>query len=92
MYDLKIYRGVMCHDNEEWCKIWRGINLLFQNWHEEFDKFWPEHSKVSKISTWMRSFSAKYILFELEKYREVIFHDNEEWCKIWRGIELSFQN
>ena len=19
-------RGVMCHDNEEWCKIWRGID------------------------------------------------------------------
>ena len=29
--------------NEEWCKIWRGIDLLFQNWHKEFDKFWPEH-------------------------------------------------
>ena len=25
----------MCHDNEEWCKIWRGIDLSFQNWHEE---------------------------------------------------------
>ena len=82
----------MCHDNEEWYKICRGINLLFQNWHDEFDKFWPEHSKVSKISTLMRSFWAKYILFELEKYGEVIFYDTEEWCKIWRGIELSFQN
>ena len=33
------YRGVMCYGNEEWCKIWRGIDLSFQNWHEEFDKF-----------------------------------------------------
>ena len=33
----------MFHDNEEWCKIWRGTNLLFQNWHEEMDKFWLEH-------------------------------------------------
>ena len=38
----------MCHDNEEWYKIWRGIDLIVQNWHEEFDKFWPEHSKISK--------------------------------------------
>ena len=28
----------MRHGNKEWCKIWRGIDLSFQNWHEEFDK------------------------------------------------------
>ena len=82
----------MCHDNEEWCKIWRGIDLSFQNWHEEFDEFWPEHLKVSKIFILMCSFWAKYILFELKKYRGVIFHETEEGCKIWRGIDLSFQN
>ena len=65
-------------------KIWRGINLSFQTWHEEFDKFWPKHSKVSKIFTLMGSFWAKYILLELKKYRGVIFHDTEEWYKIWK--------
>ena len=30
MHELKIYRGGMCYDNEEWCKIWKGIYLLFQ--------------------------------------------------------------
>ena len=39
-YELKIHRGVMSHDNEEWCKIWRGTDLSFQTWHEEFDEFW----------------------------------------------------
>ena len=48
MYELKIYRGVMCHNQEEWCKSWRGIDLSVQNWHEEFDKFWSEHSKILK--------------------------------------------
>ena len=67
MYELKIYRGVMCHDNEEWCKIWRGIDLSVQNWHEEFDEFWPEHSKISKICTLMGFFWTKYIMFELKK-------------------------
>ena len=67
MYELKIYRGVMCHDNEEWCKNWRGIDLSVQNWHEEFDKFWPEHSKISKICTLMGFFWTKYIMFELKK-------------------------
>ena len=45
MHELKIYRGVLCHDNEEWYKNWRGIDLPFQNW-QEFDDLWPEHSKV----------------------------------------------
>ena len=42
----------MCHDNEEWCKIWRGIDLPFQNWLGEFDQSWPKHLKVSKLGLW----------------------------------------
>ena len=80
----------MCHENEEWCKIWRGIDLSFQNWHKEFDEFWLEHLKVSKIYTLMGCFWPKYIMFELKKYRGVIFHDTEEWCKIWRKTDLWF--
>ena len=78
MYELKIYRGVLCHDIEEWCTIWRGIDLSFENLHEELDKFWSKHSKVSKMFTFMGSFWAKYILFELEKYKGVIFHETEK--------------
>ena len=36
MYKPKIYWGVVCYDNEEWYKIWREIDLPFQNWHEKF--------------------------------------------------------
>ena len=82
----------MCHKNEEWYKIWRGINLSFQNWHDEFDEFSPEHLKVSKIFFLMCSFWAKYILFELKKYRAVIFHETGEGYKNWWGINLSFKN
>ena len=77
---------------------WKGMqNLLewnhrLRNWHKELDKFWTEQSKVSKIFTLMRSFWAKYKLFELKKYRGVIFHGTEEGCKVWRGIDLSFRN
>ena len=92
LFELKKYRGVIFHKTEEGYKIWRGIDLSFQNWHKEFDKIWPEHSKVSKIFILMGSFWAKYILFELKKYRRIIFHETEEEYKIWRGIELSFQN
>ena len=73
-------------------KLRRGTDFLFQSWHEEFDKFWPEHLKVSQIFILMSSFWAKYIFFKLKKYRGVIFYETEERYKIWRGINLSFQD
>ena len=69
-------------------KIWRGIELSFQNWHKEFDEFWRKHSKVSKSCTFIGTFWAKYILLELKWYIWVIFHDTEEWCKIWKKNRL----
>ena len=32
-------------------KFWKGIDQSVQNWHEELNKFWLEHSKISKICT-----------------------------------------
>ena len=43
-----------------------------------------------KICTLMCSFWPTYIIFELKKYRGFIFHDTEEWCKIWRKNDLWF--
>ena len=67
------------------------LTCHFKIEHGEFDKFWPEHLKVSKIFILICSFWAKYILFELKKYRGVIFHDTVEWCKIWRKTDLRFE-
>ena len=61
----------MCHDNEEWCKIWRGIDLSVQNWHKEFDKFWPEHLKISNICTLRGCFWPKYIMLEPKKIQRI---------------------
>ena len=91
LLELKKYRRIIFYETEEGYKIWREIELSFQNWHKEFDKIWTKHSKVSKIFILMGSFWAKYILFELKKYRGIIFHETEEGYKIWRGIKLSFQ-
>ena len=63
---------------------WRGIQnlarngLVGSNRHKKFDKFWPEHWSVSKTFILMGYFPAKYILFELKKYRGVIFHETKE--------------
>ena len=65
IYELKTYSGEMCFDKEEWCKMWKGIDLSVQNSHEEFDEFWPEHSKILKICTFMGCFWPKYITFGL---------------------------
>ena len=84
MYQLKIYRGDLCQDIEEWCKIWRGIDELVQNWHKEFDKFWPEHLKISKIYTFMVFFWTKYIMFELKK-------SIGEFCLMALNIDATFE-
>ena len=89
---LKRYVGFIFHETEEGYKIWSGNNLSFQNWHKEFEKFSSEHLKVSNCFTLMGFFWAKYILFKLKMYIRVIFHETEEGCKVWRGIDLSFQN
>ena len=89
---LKIYRGVMCHDNEVWCKIQRGMTCQFKI-DEEFDEFWPEHSKISKICTLTGGFWPKY-MFELKKYRGVMFDGTEDWWffkKEWKRILYFWQ-
>ena len=60
------------------CRLKIGIRSL-----TNFD---PSTQKVSKIFILMGSFWAKYILFELKKYRRIIFHETEEGYKTWRGI------
>ena len=72
-------------------KIEEEIDLSFQNLHEEFDEFWPKHSKVSKICPLMSVFWPKY-MFQFKKYREVMFDGIEHWYKIWRKADLCFQN
>ena len=65
----------------------KKTDLLFQKW-QQFGEFWPEHSKVSNICFSTGSYCAKYLILDLKKYRGVIFHDTEEWSKIWRKTDL----
>ena len=93
MFDLKKYRGIIFHDTEGWCKTWRKTDLWFGKWHEEYGKYSPERLKVSKLGLWLypliqsrKNMSLKFTLLR------VMCYDNEEWCKIWRLFDLSFQN
>ena len=67
------------------------MGLWVQNWHEEFNKFWPEHSKVSQICTLMGYFGPKYIVFELRKYKQVMFDGTQDWYKVLKKTDLCFQ-
>ena len=44
-----------------------------------------------KIGILMGSFNPKLKKYELKFHRRVNCHDKEEWCKIGRGTDLSFQ-
>ena len=68
-------------------------NWLVQNWHEEFNKFWPKHSKISKICTLMGCFWPKYIMLQLRKYKKVMFDGTLDWRKIFEGkLICCFKN
>ena len=49
VYYVWVKRGAMCHKTEEWCKIWGGIDLRFEKWHEEFGEFWPNTRKSQNL-------------------------------------------
>ena len=65
-------RKVIYHETEEGYKIWRGVDLSFQNWHKKFDKFSPEYSKVSKLELWWDPF--------VQSIKCVTFKFTEELC------------
>ena len=81
--DLKKYRGVIFHDNEEWCKIWWKTDFLFGKWHEEFVKFSPEQLKVSKLGLWWDPF------IQSRKCMSLKF--NEELCVMTMKNEAKFE-
>ena len=74
---------------------WRMIQKLKENWLVVLKLTWTsqyltralEKSNIFLIgSLW-----PKYILFELQKYRGVIFHDTEDLCKFWRKTDQWFE-
>ena len=73
IYELLLDRGVVCYGNEELCKVWRGIDLSVQNWPEEFDKFWPKHSKISRKCTFNRLLLIKVNTISAKKSIEELF-------------------
>ena len=70
------------HDTEEWCEIWRKTDLWFGKWHEEFGKFLPEHSEVSKLGLWDPFIQSR-------KCMSLKF--TEEWCVMTLKEDTKFE-
>ena len=68
---------------------WRVMQSLKKNWLVFSNMTWgiwwilTQPLKSLKISLWWALFVQSIWRFELKKYRGVIFHDTEQWCKIW---------
>ena len=48
----------------------------------KFGEFSPEQSEVWNFALWCGSFCKNGVKFHLKKYRRLISHDIEEWCKV----------
>ena len=80
---------VMTLKNDE--KLKRN-DLPFRIWQKEFDEFWLEHSKVSKIYTLIGCFWPKYMMFELKKYRKLYFMTLESDAKFEEQLICGLEN
>ena len=89
----KVYRRVIFHENEVSGEL--SFMTLTKNRLMVSKMIWwiwwifTRTLRNLKIFTFIGYFCPKYIMFELKKYRGVVFYDNEEGCKIWR-IKLTF--
>ena len=93
-FDLKRYRGVIFHDTEEWCKIWRKTNLWFENWHEEYGKFSPEHLKFSRMGLWWDPFIQirKCMSLRLTEELRVMTMENDKFEEELTYFKIDMKN
>ena len=83
IFDLKQYRGVIFRETESDTKFKKKTNLRFRKWHDDFGKFSPEHSKVSKLGLWMDPF------IQSRKFMSLKF--TEELCVMTMKNDSRFE-
>ena len=70
---------------QNWKKDWFVVSKTTRVWW-----FLTWALKILKISTLIDPFCAKYVTFDLKKYRGVTFNNTEERCQISRKTYLGF--
>ena len=89
--DLQKYRGVIFHNTEDRCKIWRKTDLWFRKWHEEYGKFSPEHSKVSKVGLWWGPFIQSRKCMSLNHTEELCVMTMKNDAKFEKELTCQFK-
>ena len=86
--------------NLQWSCVswqWRVTQRFKRNWLVVLKLTWTWQiltralRKSKEFFVLICSLWPKHILFELQKYRGVIFHDTEELCKFWRKTDQWFE-
>ena len=82
---MRKYRRITFHDTEEWCKVWRKTDFLFQKRHEECGKFSNNHSKVQKFN-----FDLLFLSNVNEIWAKEIQRSYLSWQ--WTGMQISHKS
>ena len=85
---LKKCRRVISHDAEEDAKFKEKLTSGFKYDMRNRVNFHPIHQKSENFTS-VGLFCPKYLGFEIKIYRGIIFHDTEQWCKIWINPDLA---
>ena len=99
IFEPKKYRGVMCHNTEEWCKLWRGTDLCFEKWNDKFGEFWPNTRKpqnfhvnglllIKVYNIWVKTVQRSYAYYTEDRCK--LWTENDLWLHKWRKELVNF--
>ena len=91
MFELRKCRGVIFDGTQDWYKIWRKTDLCFQKRHEEFGKFSPEHSVVSKLGLWWDPFVQSWKSMSLKFTADLCVMTMKNDPKIEQELTCQFK-
>ena len=77
-----IWKGVIFHDTELWCKTWINPDFAVSKMAWGIGWIFIRALKSLKNCILMGSFCPKYIMFQLESFRGIMCHATEGQCKI----------
>ena len=75
----------------KWCKIWRGTDLCFEKWHEEFGEFWSSSRKSQNLhingllltkvyNVWAKQLKRSYVSWHWRMMQYL----KKNWLVVWK--------
>ena len=92
MYDLKIYREVMCHDNEEWYKIEEELTCHFKIDMRNLTNFYSSTWKSKKIALWLAPLTKVYNIWANKSVEDLCLMALKIDAKFKGKVTCAFKN